>query len=354
MGSPNSNLNSDTDPNSNPNPTSTFKVEKADREAIAFHERSVKKKFAMAFFIATPFMVIGMLPYLVHMGVIEAFDVYVAVILYTITGLGITVMYHRYLTHRSFALPKWAETIGLACAALALESGPTSWVATHTKHHATSDEEDDPHSPHKFGQGLVNMLKGFLWAHFGWIIKGVDIEAKYILPHMKSNPTVHFFDRTFPVWAILSYVIPTALGWLHRGLDGAIAGLLIGGVLRIFFVHHVTWCVNSLGHMIGDKPFKTIKKDQSRNLPLVSPMREWINPFVLILSAMGIMLAIMSFGELYHAGHHALASSAKHAIGYRFHVDISWYVIQGLKAVGIASEVQVPSDSQVTHLLIPK
>ncbi len=195
------------------------------------------------------------------------------------------------------------------------------------------------------------MLKGFFWAHCGWIIKGVDVEAKYILPHMKNNTTVHFFDRTFPIWAVVSYIIPAALGWLHRGPNGAIAGLLIGGVLRIFLVHHVTWCVNSLGHMIGDKPFKAIKSDQSRNLPLVYPVRKWINPAILVLSLMGYALAILSFGELYHAGHHALAVSAKHAIGYRWHVDISWYVIRGLETLGVASNIQVPSQTQILQLM---
>lgn len=222
--------------------------------------------------------------------------------MYICISFGVTVGFHRMLTHRSFRPNPVVKFILLVFGSMSLEGPALEWAATHTKHHAKSDREDDPHSP----------VEGFFHAHVGWLFKGRMAPPSVYTPHLLKDPIVVFVSRTFFVWVVLSLVIPFAIGgW---------TGLLWGGLVRIFLVHHVTWSVNSVCHTFGSRMFET--PDQSRN--------EWI-------------VGLLGFGEGWHNNHHAFPRSAFHGMRW-WQIDFSSYLIMFLERIGLAREVyRVPS-----------
>lgn len=218
--------------------------------------------------------------------------------MYTATGLGVTVGFHRMLTHRSFEAQPVVRAILLALGTMAVETGPVSWASVHLKHHAHSDEPGDPHSP----------LDGFFHAHLGWMWSGRVAAPADHGPWLLRDPMALFFERTFPFWAVLGFVIPFLLGgW---------TGLLWGGFVRVFLTHHVTWSVNSVCHTFGTRTFAT--KDQSRN--------HW-------------PVGLLAFGEGWHNNHHAFPNSAAHGLT-RWQVDFSAYFITALEKLGLARNVR--------------
>ncbi|MHB8585656.1 MAG: acyl-CoA desaturase [Thermoplasmatota archaeon] len=231
---------------------------------------------------------------------VNLWDVEILVGMYIATGLGITIGYHRMLTHRSFEAPSWVRAIFLILGSMALEGPAVEWSATHLKHHAKADAPGDPHSP----------LEGFFHAHVGWLFEGTLISSGMWTRPFEGDRVAQFVNRTFWVWAILGLVIPYELGGWQ--------GLLWGGGVRIFLLHHATWSVNSVCHSFGRRPFAT--KDASRN--------EWV-------------VGLLGFGEGWHNNHHAAPSSAYH--GFRWwQFDLSAYVIRTLAAVGLVSRVVRP------------
>jgi stearoyl-CoA desaturase (Delta-9 desaturase) len=245
-------------------------------------------------------------------------DLIVFAIAYLLTGLGITVGFHRLFTHRSFATHPWLRCVFAALGSAAIEGPVISWVADHRKHHACSDRHGDPHSPHVgHGGGLIGTLKGFVHAHVGWIFIHTQRGSKQrFAPDLLRDPVVRFVDRSFPLWAALGLAVPFGLGVAIGGSVGAgLTGLLWGGAVRVFVMHHVTYSINSLCHMFGRQPFQT--RDESRNLA-------W--------------LALPTLGEAWHNNHHAFPTSARHGLG-RWQLDPSALVIAGLEKVGLAWDV---------------
>lgn len=230
-------------------------------------------------------------------------------------GSGITVGFHRLFTHRSF---KTGPVLRLTFAALgsAAAEGPViDWVATHRKHHAFSDEEGDPHSPHVgHGSGWRGALRGLTHAHIGWVFSDMEVaDEKRYAPDLLADPVVRFVDRTFVVWVLAGLAIPFGLGVALRGnLAGGLTGLLWGGAARIFLLHHATFSINSVCHFFGRRDFDT--GDESRNVP-------W--------------LVIPTWGEAWHNSHHAFPTSYRHGLGRR-QLDPSAIMIRGLELVGLA------------------
>src|SRR3954454_21410655 len=214
--------------------------------------------------------------------------------MYVITAAGITVGYHRMLTHRSFRTHKATEYVFAALGSMAVQGPVIDWVADHRKHHAHTDQEGDPHSPHVgHGDGVVGALRGLWHAHVGWLwsTHGQARAHKYA-KDLVEDKGMRVINRRFPLIVLASLVIPAVLGGLLSwSLKGAVTGLVWGGLVRIFFQHHVTWSVNSVCHFFGKRRFDV--EDQSTNV---------------------FWLAIPSFGESWHHNHHAFPRSAAHGL----------------------------------------
>ncbi len=224
-------------------------------------------------------------------------DVALLIGMYCFTGLGITVGYHRMLTHRSFEAHPVVRFLLLAAGSMAMEGGALTWSSVHIKHHALTDDEGDPHSP----------LEGFFHAHLGWMLDGLSAEPEKYGSWLLKDRMVVFFERTFFFWVALGFVIPFLIGgW---------TGLLWGGLVRIFLCHHITWSVNSICHTFGNRMFET--EDRSMN--------NWI-------------VGVLAFGEGWHNNHHAFPRSAFHGMRW-WQFDISAYVIRGLERLGLVWNV---------------
>jgi stearoyl-CoA desaturase (delta-9 desaturase) len=245
-------------------------------------------------------------------------DLIVFALLYVATAGGVTVGFHRHFTHRSFKA-KPAVRAALAIMGSAAIEGPiVSWVADHRKHHAFSDREGDPHSPHvDHGHGWRGALRGLVHAHVGWLFIHTQRGAKKrYAPDLLADPLVARIDRLFVVWALGGLALAFVLGWLIGGSVAAgLTGLLWGGAVRILVVHHVTYSINSLCHFFGKRRFQT--DDESRNLAWLAPL---------------------SLGEAWHNNHHAFPTSAEHGMGRR-QFDPSALVIRALERAGLVWDV---------------
>jgi stearoyl-CoA desaturase (delta-9 desaturase) len=244
-------------------------------------------------------------------------DLVVFAVMYLVVGIGVTVGYHRLLTHRSFATYK-PIAYGLAVAGTMSVQGPVMiWVADHRKHHAHTDEEGDPHSPHGHGTGLRGTLRGLWWAHTGWLLhdQGQASVLKYARD-VVEDPGLRRISRQFLPIVALGLLIPFGLGFALTGsLVGALTALLWGGLVRVFVLHHVTWSVNSVCHFFGRRRFDT--DDHSTNVT-------WV--------------ALVSLGEGWHHNHHAFPRSAKHGLRW-YEPDVSGMVIRLLERLGLAWNV---------------
>ncbi|XP_059457809.1 palmitoyl-monogalactosyldiacylglycerol delta-7 desaturase, chloroplastic-like [Corylus avellana] len=235
--------------------------------------------------------------------------VLVAMALYVVTGLfGITLSYHRNLSHRSFKLPKWLEYLFAYCGALALQGSPIDWVSTHRYHHQFCDSERDPHSP----------TEGFWYSHMSWLFDTNAViercgEANNVAD-LQKQPFYRFLQRTYAFH-------PIALGVLLYALGG-IPFLVWGMGVRIVWVYHITWLVNSACHVWGKQPWNT--GDLSRN-------NWWV--------------ALLAFGEGWHNNHHAFEFSARHGLEW-WQFDMTWYVIRFLQAIGLTTDVKLPTEVQ--------
>ena len=265
-----------------------------------------------------PFLAIGAAAWQLWDSALGWSDLVVFAIVYVLTGLGITVGFHRHLTHRSFKTGPVLRGVLAALGSAAIEGPVISWVADHRKHHAYSDELGDPHSPHVgHGRGLRGTLRGLVHAHLAWIFLHTQRGSKErYAPDLLGDPVVGFVHRTFLLWAIVGLAVPFGLGVALGGtITAGLTGLLWGGGVRIFVVHHVTYSINSLCHVFGRQPFRT--SDQSRNLG-------W--------------LALPTLGEAWHNNHHAFPTSAAHGLR-RFQLDPSALVIGALERLGLVWDV---------------
>jgi stearoyl-CoA desaturase (delta-9 desaturase) len=244
--------------------------------------------------------------------------------MYILTGLGVTVGYHRLFTHRSFETGRVMTFIIGAFGSMAAEGPIITWVATHRKHHQHSDGEEDPHSPHAHGSGFWGMLRGLWHAHMGWLIDAREVDETRYAPDLQRDPVVRALSKTFPLWVALGLLIPAALGGLlTMSWFGVLLGLLWGGFVRIFLVHHVTWSVNSICHIWGAQRFES--HDESRN---------------------NMICALLSFGEGWHNNHHAFPASARHGLRW-WEIDTSYMVIKAMKALGLARNIRTPAPDRI-------
>jgi stearoyl-CoA desaturase (Delta-9 desaturase) len=293
-------------------------------------EHETRDRIITALITILPFIALGVAGWQVWAELLGWNDVIVFLIMYAVTGLGVTVGFHRHLTHRAFATTRWVRGTLAVLGSAAIEGPVISWVADHRKHHAFSDQPGDPHSPHvDHGGGFRGALRGLWHAHVGWLFIHTHRGArKRYTPDLLADPVVRFVDRTFLVWAIGGLVAAFGLGYALGGtLDAALTGLLWGGGVRMLVVHHVTYSINSLCHFFGRRRFPT--GDESRNLAWLAPL---------------------TFGESWHNNHHAFPTSAAHGLR-RWEVDPSAAVIRLLELLGLAWDVvRVAPERQAAKL----
>jgi len=230
-------------------------------------------------------------------------DLALLVVGYILCAFGITIGYHRMLTHKGFDAPDWLRAFFLICGSMSFQGPALNWAATHIQHHANSDEDMDPHSP----------VKSFFHGHVGWILDDFRPDVpRYAGPLLKDKLVV-FISNTFFLWAGLSLLIPYLIGGWY--------GLLWGGAVRMFLNHHVTWAVNSVCHTYGSREFVTT--DASTN---------------------NFLVGLLAMGEGWHNNHHAFPRSANHGMHW-WQIDPSAYLIAGLEKIGlIKNVVRVPAD----------
>ena len=252
---------------------------------------------------------------------------------YVITIMGVTLGYHRMLTHRSFETSGPLRAILAVIGSMAVEGSVITWVADHRKHHAFTDIDGDPHSPHLSGPGFWGAIRGLWHAHMGWLFENVGTaDRERFASDLVKDRALQVVDRLFPLWVTLSMAIPFALGWLIGGTLGtALTALLWGGFVRVFLLHHVTWSVNSICHFFGRRRFDT--EDQSRNV---------------------FWLAHLSMGEAWHHNHHAFPTSAFHGLRFWERLsDPTGIVILLLERLGLVwNVVRVSPERQVAKQLV--
>jgi stearoyl-CoA desaturase (delta-9 desaturase) len=244
-------------------------------------------------------------------------DLVLLAVLYVVIALGVTVGYHRLLTHAAFGSPPPVRYALAVLGSMAVQGPVIDWVADHRKHHAHTDEEGDPHSPHGHGSGFAGMVRGLLYAHMGWLLdtQGQARKRKYA-PDLLEDPGMRAINRLFVPLALLGLLVPFALGWAIGGdLRDGLTGLLWGGLVRVFLLHHVTWSINSVCHFFGRRRFET--DDHSTNVA-------W--------------LALPSLGEAWHHNHHAFPRSSRHGLR-RLELDPSAMVITAMERLGLARNV---------------
>jgi stearoyl-CoA desaturase (delta-9 desaturase) len=249
---------------------------------------------------------------------VTAADLIIAAVMYILTAVGITVGFHRLLTHRSFQTSKPLEYTFAILGSMAVQGPVIAWVADHRKHHAHTDKEGDPHSPHVGPDGGVQSVFAGLWhAHSGWLMSTQGrADWKKYAPDLYEDKGMRYINRHFGFLVYLTLAIPALAGFLVTGtVVGALTGLLWGGLVRIFFVHHITWSVNSVCHFLGSRRFDT--DDRSTNV---------------------FWLALPSLGESWHHNHHAFPRSAVHGLK-RWEPDPSAMIIAGLEKLGLARNV---------------
>jgi stearoyl-CoA desaturase (delta-9 desaturase) len=246
---------------------------------------------------------------------VDVADLAILAGMYLITASGVTIGFHRLLTHRAFATYPWLERTFAVLGSLAVQGSVIDWVADHRKHHAHTDQEGDPHSPH-VGHG--SGLRGLLFAHVGWLLETQgQADWKKFAPDLYEDPAMRRIGRSFPQLVGVSLALPTLAGFLLNGftVGGALQGLVWGGLVRIVLVHHVTWSVNSVCHFFGRRRFDL--EDHSTNVG-------W--------------LAVLSLGESWHHNHHAFPRSAFHGLRW-YEFDLSGVAILTLQRVGLAWNV---------------
>ena len=239
--------------------------------------------------------------------------------MYLITGLGITVGYHRLFTHRSFETSGFVEAVLGVLGSMAVEGPVLKWVAQHRCHHQHSDADGDPHSPNQHGTGVLGVLRGLWHAHVGWVFQPDVPNLMRYVGDLNRSKLIRVISLLFPLWALAGMAIPAVLGGvITLSWSGALLGFIWGGLVRILLVHHLTWSVNSVCHLWGTRPFHT--NDQSRN---------------------NLLFGILALGEGWHNNHHAFPTSARHGLRW-WQLDISYGLIRALALLGLAWKVRVP------------
>jgi stearoyl-CoA desaturase (delta-9 desaturase) len=251
-------------------------------------------------------------------------EIALLVAMWVVTGLGISVGYHRLFTHRAFrAAPSLAAVLAV-CGSMAGQGGLVSWVALHRRHHECSDREGDPHSPNLAGGGLRGRLRGLAHAHFLWMRRHEYPNVVHYVPDLIRNRALIGVARHYHSWVVLGLALPALVGGLVGwSWYGALTGLLWGGLVRMFVLEHIIWAINSFLHTFGTRPYAS--RENSRN---------------------GGIFALLTFGESWHNNHHAFPESPSFGLRW-YRLDPGIWCIRICAALGLASDLKMPSARRV-------
>jgi stearoyl-CoA desaturase (delta-9 desaturase) len=251
-------------------------------------------------------------------------EIGVLLVMWTWSGLGISVGFHRLLAHRSFKSANPLTAFLAIGGSMAGQGGVLSWVAMHRRHHEFADKEGDMHSPNLSGEGFRGKLRGFIHSHFIWMAAHPYPNVVHYVPDLLRDKTLVSISRHYYRWIALGFILPAvACALLTHSWIGLLTGFLWGGVVRMFVLEQGIWSLNSICHLMGTRSFKT--RDLSRN-------NGWLAPFI--------------FGEAWHHNHHAFPSSASFGLRW-YRIDPGFWFIRLAAALGLATEVRVPSREQM-------
>ena len=252
-------------------------------------------------------------------------DIVLAIAFYYVTGLGVSVGLHRYFTHGSYKAVRGFKIALAIAGSLAIEKPVITWVADHRRHHKYSDKDGDPHSPWRFGNDAKALAKGLVYAHVGWMFDGDVTSEEKFCPDWLADSDVVKISRWFPGLVAVSLLAPALIGGLwSMSWQGAVTAFFWATLVRIAFLHHITWSINSICHTFGKEEFEV--RDKSRNV-------SW--------------LAILSFGESWHNLHHADPTCARHGV-LKGQIDIAARAIWLAEKLGWVYDVRWPDAARLT------
>ena len=276
--------------------------------------------FSLYLFVIVPFLaLIAAIPFAWGWG-LGWHDVVLAAIFYYLSGMGVTTGFHRYFTHGSFKARR-PMRIALAIAgSFAIQGSIISWVADHRRHHQYSDKEGDPHSPWRYGESVGALFKGMYHAHVGWMFDRDRTNVSRFAPDLAADKDIRWVEKTFGLWTALTLLLPAVIGGLwSMSWWGAVTAFFWAGLVRVGVLHHVTWSVNSICHVVGERPFES--RDKAANF--------W-------------PMAIVSFGESWHNSHHADPTCARHGV-LRGQIDTTARLIRWFEQLGWVYDVRWPN-----------
>ncbi len=287
---------------------------------------STLQRFLVGVFVAVPLAaLVAAIPLLWGWGFLGWHDVVIALVFYWVSGLGITVGFHRYFTHGSFKA-KTGLRVALAVAGTLAIQGPViTWVSDHRRHHKYSDKEGDPHSPWRYGDDWKALSKGLVYAHIGWLFDPNKTSQEKFSPDLLADRRIKTVDRLFPALVAVTLLLPALIGGLWgMSWQGALTAFFWGSLVRVALLHHVTWAINSICHTFGSEEFEV--RDKSKNV-------SW--------------MAIASFGESWHNLHHADPTCARHG-ALKGQLDPSARVIWAFERLGWAHDVRWPDEERLS------
>jgi stearoyl-CoA desaturase (delta-9 desaturase) len=284
------------------------------------------EQVALFLFIVVPFVaLVAAVPLLWGRG-LDPVDLVIALTMYLVTGHGVTIGFHRLFAHRAFRAVRPLQAVLAVAGSMAVQGPVIRWVADHRRHHRFTDRDGDPHSPWRYGRSVRGVARGLFYSHLGWLFDVEQTpEAKYA-PELCADPMISRISRNFPLWVVVSMLLPPLVGGLWTGtLVGAWWAFFWGSLVRVALLHHVTFSINSVCHVTGRRPFRT--RDESRNV--------W-------------WLALPSFGEAWHNFHHADPTSARHGVR-RFEIDTSAILIRIMERLRWVDHVRWPDPDSIAR-----
>ena len=289
-------------------------------------EKGVTEQLVLYVFVVVPFLALAAVVPAVWGWGLSWLDVGLAVGFYFLTLLGVTVGYHRYFTHGSFKAVRPLRLALAAVGGMAIQGPVVQWVADHRRHHAFSDRQGDPHSPWRYGDDTGALVKGMFHAHLGWLFDRRQTNAERYAPDLLKDRGLVATSRLFAFWAFLSFALPPVIGGLvTQSWAGAWSAFFWAGLVRVALLHHVTWSINSVCHVVGNRPFVSPGRDRATNF--------W-------------PLATLSGGESWHNLHHADPTCARHGV-LPGQIDMSARVIWAFEKLGWARDVKWPDHARL-------